>query len=424
MRGADAGPNPHRWLLLALLLLSYIFNFLDRQIVSILQIPLKADLALSDTQLGLLGGTAFAIFYTTLAIPLAALADRKGRLKVVAAGVFGWSLFTALCGIARGFPALFAFRVGVGVGEAAGVAPSYALLSTAFPNRARARALAFYSLGIPFGSGLGIFLGGWLASVFDWRTAFIVVGLAGVPIALALWLFERSLPECLGHSPAKPPSLVGTARQLAAKPSFWLLSFGAAFSSICGYGFGQWIPRMIHDTQGTDLKVLGQYFGSVVVIGGSLGIVLGGILADRLGRSRMSAFALVPAAAFCCTLPLYAVAFGEPSLRAAWPFYTVAYGLSVLWLGPIVAGIQGLVKPSSRAMASSMFLLINNLIGIGAGPLLFGIASDHLTPTYGTGALKLALTYGLALYAVAMLLCFLAAFRLREDSQPEESWRP
>lgn len=413
----DTAPNPRRWLLLGLLLISYIFNFLDRQIVSILQIPLKAELGLSDTQLGLLGGTAFAIFYSTLAIPLAVLADRYGRLKVVAAGVFGWSLFTALCGLARGFPALFAARVGVGVGEAAGVAPSYALLSTAFPERSRARALAIYSLGIPFGSGLGIFLGGWLAQAFDWRTAFIVVGLAGIPVAIALWMFERTFPDKLDHGPGEIPNLRGTFRQLAAKPSFWLLSFGAASSSICGYGFGQWIPRMLHDIQGTDLKSLGQYFGSVVVIGGSIGIIAGGILADRFSGARKGAYALVPALAFAAAAPLYAVAFYMSSLSTAWFFYTVAYGLSVLWLGPIVAGMQGLVRPTSRAAASAMFLLINNLIGIGLGPLIFGMASDRMAASYGSESLRLALTYGLGFYVVAMVLCGLAALRLRADSE-------
>lgn len=414
---AEPLPHPRRWLLLGLLLVSYVFNFLDRQIVSILQIPLKAELQLTDTQLGLLGGTAFAIFYSTLAIPLAAFADRHGRLKTVAAGVFGWSLFTALCGLARGFPALFAARVGVGVGEAAGVAPSYALLSSAFPARSRARALALFSLGIPFGSGLGIFLGGWLATAFDWRTAFIVVGLAGVPVAIALWLFDRAMPETKAERDTAPSRVWDTFRLLAAKPSFWLLGFGAASSSLAGYGFGQWIPRMLHDIHGTDLKTLGQYFGTVVVIGGSAGIVTGGILADRLSAARAGAYGLVPAAAFLAAAPLYAIAFYLPSLSLAWPFYTLAYGLSVMWLGPIVAGVQGLVRPANRAAASAMFLLINNLIGIGFGPLLFGMASDSLAPTYGSESLRIALTFGLGFYVLAMALCFLASHRLHRDHE-------
>jgi MFS family permease len=416
MKEAAESRTGHRWLLLGLLLLGYVFNFLDRQIVSILQIPMKADLHLSDTQLGLLGGTALALLYSTLAIPLAALADRRGRVKVVAAGIFAWSLFTASCGVVRGFPALFAARVGVGIGEAAGVAPSYALLSEAFPLRSRARALAIFSLGIPFGSGLGIFLGGWLAQAFDWRTAFIAVGLAGVPIAIALAVLGGRTTERV--RPAGEQRMLATFRTLAAKPSFWLLSFGAASASLCGYGFGQWIPRMLHDVYGAGLEQLGTYFGSVVVVGGSAGIMLGGVLADRLSAGRASIYALVPGAAFLVTAPLYLFAFYRPTLGAAWIWYALAYGLSIAWLGPIVAAVQALVEPARRATASAMFLLINNLIGLGLGPLLFGIASDRLAPYYGAGSVRVALTFGAAFYLVAALLCGLAALRLTHDSEP------
>jgi predicted MFS family arabinose efflux permease len=419
MSSGDAPlPGEFRWPLLALLLLGYIFNFLDRQILSILQIPLKAELHLSDTQLGLLGGTAFAILYSTLAIPLAALADRRGRLRVVAAGVAAWSLFTALCGLARSFPALFAARVGVGIGEAAGVAPSYALLSDAFPLRSRARAMAIFSLGIPFGAGLGIFFGGWLAQAFNWRTAFIVVGLGGVPVAVALAAFDRGMGRRIQAHSADQPRFLKTFRALSAKPSFWLLSFGAACASICGYGLGQWIPRMLHDLYGTDLKQLGGYFGSVIVVGGSAGILLSGALADRLSSGRPAAYALVPAAAFVLTVPLYLVAFYRPSLGGAWIWYVLPYMFSLMWLAPIIAAMQGLVRPDGRATASAMFLLINNLIGIGLGPLIFGVASDRLAPLYGRESLRLALTYGLLFYVLAAILCLVAALRIARDTRP------
>jgi MFS family permease len=411
-------PGEFRWPLLALLLLGYVFNFLDRQILAILQIPLKAELHLSDTQLGLLGGTAFAILYSTLAIPLAALADRRGRLRVVAAGVAAWSLFTALCGFARSFPALFAARVGVGIGEAAGVAPSYALLSDAFPLRSRARAMAIFSLGVPFGAGLGIFFGGWLAQAFNWRTAFLVVGLGGVPVAVALAAFDRGIGERIHAHSVGQPHFLGTLQALSAKPSFWLLSFGAACASICGYGFGQWIPRMLHDLYGTDLKQLGSYFGSVIVVGGTAGILLSGALADRLSSGRPAAYAFVPAVAFLLTVPLYLVAFHRPSLGGAWIWYVLPYMFSLMWLAPIVAAMQGLVPPDRRATASAMFLLINNLIGIGLGPLIFGLASDRLTPLHGHESLRLALTYGLLFYVLAALLCAAAAMRVARDTRP------
>lgn len=421
MNDRTAFQASRRWLLLAVLLLGYIFNFLDRQVVSILQIPLKADLHLSDTQLGLLGGTAFAILYSTLAIPLALLADRRGRSTVIAAGIFAWSLFTAACGLVRSFPALFAARIGVGIGEAAGVAPSYALLSEAFPLRSRAKALAIFSLGIPFGSALGIFFGGWLSQAFDWRTAFIVVGLAGVPISIALAVLGRgSLP--VAHR-GPQPNMAAIASTLARKPSFWLLSFGAASASVAGYGFGQWIPRMLHDVYGTGLAELGTYFGSIILVGGTAGILIGGALADRLSAGRASAYALVPAGAFLVTAPLFLVAFYQPALGGAWVWYALAYGLSITWLGPIVAAVQGLVAPASRATASAMFLLINNLIGLGAGPLIFGIASDRLQPRYGGESLRLALSGGVAFYVLGALLCGIAALRLTLDTDSQVSER-
>src|SRR5215218_7448532 len=180
---ADGKSTAGRGVLL-ILLLAYIFNFVDRQIIGILAVPIKHDLGLSNTQLGLMGGLAFALFYSGLAIPIAWLADRKSRVGIIAFSIALWSLFTAACGLAQNFWQLFLARMGVGIGEAGGVAPSYALISDFFPPARRARALAFFSLGIPIGSALGVFFGGWIASHLDWRSAFIIVGLAGLPAAL------------------------------------------------------------------------------------------------------------------------------------------------------------------------------------------------------------------------------------------------
>src|SRR3954468_22402944 len=233
-------------IVLALLLLAYIFNFLDRQILGILAQPIKADLHLTDTQFGAIGGLAFALLYSVLAIPLAMLADRTSRSAVVAGSLAVWSAFTAACGLAAGYGQLFLFRLGVGVGEAGGVAPSYALVSDYFPPERRARALAIFSLGIPIGSALGVFFGGWIASHLDWRSAFMIVGAAGIPAAL-LVRFGISEPVRGGFDAgeragdAAPPFPV-VAAALARKPSFWLLSLGAASGSILGYGLIFWLP--------------------------------------------------------------------------------------------------------------------------------------------------------------------------------------
>ena len=399
---------------LAVLLLAYVFNFLDRQIVSILKIPLKEDLALTDTQLGLMGGIAFASVYSTLAIPIARYADRSGRARVIAVSVAFWSLFTALCGAAQNFWQLFAARMGVGIGEAGGVAPSYALIADRFPPERRARALAIFSLGIPIGSALGLFFGGWLAQALDWRIAFAVIGLAGLPVA---WMIAR-LPAPTREEVAARPEQAAFGQVfgvLARKPSFWLLSFGAASGSICGYGLGFWLPSYFNAGLGLSLSAIGNYFGSLVLVGGVAGIYFGGWLADRLGSARPGAYAAIPAVAFLIAAPAYAAALFSPSLTVGWFLFALPYALSLVWLGPIITAVQHLVAPSARATASACFLLINNLIGIGFGTFIFGFMSDRMKASYGDESLRYSILYGLGFYLVGALLYALAATRLRDD---------
>jgi len=402
---------------LLLLLLAYVFNFLDRQILSILKIPIKAELGLSDTQLGLMGGIAFASLYSTLAIPLARYADGGRRVSVVAWSVAVWSGFTALCGLAGNFWQLFAARMGVGVGEAGGVAPSYALVADYFTPKHRARALAIFSLGIPIGSAIGLFFGGWIATVLDWRWAFVIIGLAGIPVAIAL---KRFVPEPpLGAhddgSAIAQPSFRDVMALLLTKPSFWLLSFGAAAASICGYGLGFWLPSYLNTSLGLPLDKLGLYFGTIVLIGGSLGIWFGGWLGDKLGGARPGAYALVPGIAFLLTAPLYFVAINQNDLRMGLILYTIPYMLSLAWLGPVVNAVQHLVPAAMRATASASLLLINNLIGIGFGTFIFGYLSDQLKPEYGADSLRIALLIGIAFYLVAGLLMLAAAAFLKRD---------
>src|SRR3954463_16613802 len=228
MRGGsgDVGAGPGGRILL-ILLLAYIFNFIDRQIIGVLALPIKSELALSDKQLGLMGGIAFALFYSGLAIPIAWLADRRSRVNIIAASIGLWSLFTAACGFAQNFWQLFLARMGVGIGEAGGVAPSYALISDFYPKAQRGRALAFFSLGIPIGSALGVFFGAWIASHLSWRSAFMIVGLAGLPAALMVWLFvpepvRGSFDTADGQGSEAAPPFIQMVATLARTPSFWL----------------------------------------------------------------------------------------------------------------------------------------------------------------------------------------------------------
>ena len=418
MNHGNAATSALQARVLGLLLLAYIFNFLDRQILAILAIPITAELGLTKSQMGLMGGIAFASVYSTLAIPFARHADRHGRVKVISAAIAVWSGFTALCGAASGFWQLFLFRMGVGVGEAGGVAPSYALISDYFPPNRRAQALAIFSLGIPIGSAIGLFFGGWIATELSWRWAFATIGVAGIPLALAVWRLvpEPSRGALDGHvHEGTEPSFGEVFMILARKPSFWLLSFGAASASICGYGLGFWFPTFFNEELGIKLPDIGVAFGLVVLFGGILGIWLGGAVGDRLGHSRPAAYPAVPAVAFFLTAPLYVVAINQSSLVFSLILLSIAYALALAWLGPVVNAVQNLVAPPLRATASACMLLINNLIGIGFGTYMFGWLADALEPTYGASALRYSMLYGLGFYLLAGLLMIGAAMTLKRD---------
>ncbi|TNE63608.1 MAG: MFS transporter [Alphaproteobacteria bacterium] len=400
-------------LVLAMLLIAYTFNFLDRQILGILVPAIKADLGLTDTQLGALGSIAFALLYSTLAIPLALIADRTSRSWVISISMVVWSGFTALCGAATGFWQLFLFRLGVGVGEAGGVAPSYALISAYFPPERRARALSIYSLGIPVGLAAGIMLGAAIAKAVDWRAAFIVVGLAGVLFAPVFRLVVKE-PKATGpKGPAVPVRAVFAI--LARKRSFWLMSFASAMSSLAGYGLAFWVPSILIRTFGFDLSTTSYFYGSLLLIGGVSGIFLGGVLADRLGQLDRGAYAKVSACAWLVTAPLFIAGFMATSPLVAWLFLLVPNALNVLFVGPITTAVQHLVPAYMRASASACFLFINNLIGIGAGSWVLGGISDLMKPHFGDESLRYSAIVLMSGYFLAACLVMLSVKSLRKD---------
>ncbi len=404
---------------LLILLLAYIFNFIDRQIIGILAVPIKADLELSDSQLGLMGGLAFALFYTGLGIPIAWLADRYSRVNIIAVSVAVWSAFTAVCGLAHNFWQLFLARMGVGIGEAGGVAPSYSLIADYFPPERRARALAIFSFGIPIGSALGIFFGGWIATNVDWRAAFIIVGLIGLPIA-ALVKFGLKDPVRGGFDSgaragdAAPP-FSAVFKTLIRKPSFWLLSFGAASGSILGYGLIFWLPSFFKRSFQLELVEVSWFYGSIVLIGGVIGTWLGGWLGDRVGKGNPGGYALIPAICFLLAAPAYAAGLFAPSLAAGWLLFVIPQMLGLAWLGPVIAAVQHIVPPNMRSTASASFLFINNLIGIGFGTWFVGRMSDNMKASYGDESLRYSILYTLGFYLLSSALYFLASRTLRRD---------
>jgi len=409
----DSSGTRGRSVALALLIVAYTLNFVDRQILSILKEPIAADLHLSDTELGLLGGFAFALFYSVLAIPAAWLADRSSRVWIITAGLALWSGFTALCGVAGSYAILFVARMGVGIGEAGGVAPAYSLIADMFPQRSQARALAIYSFGIPIGSAAGVLFGGLVATAVDWRFAFLAIGGFGVLFAPLLRWLVRDPPRTIVATPQL--NLSGVAKLAASKSTFWLLALGSGCSSLVAYGLMYWLPTFLARTLHMDIVSRSELLAAVIFIGGVIGMGGGGWLADRLGTRAKRNYALIPAVAFLASAPLYALAIYASTPLEAFVLLLLPSALALVWLGPVLTAVQHLSPASSRSTMSALFLLVNNLIGIGVGPFLFGKLSDMLKPTFGADSIKYAFLYGLGFYLLAALLLYLASRRISRD---------
>jgi predicted MFS family arabinose efflux permease len=408
----------NRAFVLFILVVTYTFNFIDRQIVGILAVPIKEDLGLSDSELGLMGGLAFALFYTGLGIPVAMLADRVSRTWIITVALAVWSGMTAVCGLATNFWQLFAARLGVGVGEAGGVTPAYSLILDYYPPGQRARALSVYSFGIPIGSALGIVLGGVIASLIDWRYAFFTVGLAGI-ILVPVFRLTVKEPERgrfdRKRTDRKPPGLKKIAVILSRKPSFWLLSVGASCSSMMGYGLFFWLPSFFVRSHGMVLLDASLFYGAILLIGGLAGIWAGGWLGDRFGHNQRRRYVTIPATAFLITVPAYVLGVLSPTLPFAFVLMLVPTALGLVWIGPVMSSVQQLVRPDMRATASAIFLFINNLLGIGLGTWAIGALSDALDRQYGEDSLRFSILAGTGFYVLAAGLFFLASRWLERD---------
>jgi MFS family permease len=311
----------------------------------------------------------------------------------------------------------------VGVGEAGGVAPAYSLISDYFPPRQRGRALAVFSFGIPLGMALGILLGGLIAARIDWRTAFIAVGGVGLLLGPILRLTVRdpkrggwdAQPQAVAGAAPEVPGLGKVVATVFPKKSFWLLAFGAASSSVCGYGVAFWLPTFFQRSLGLSLEETAIYYGAIVFFGGVAGIWLGGALGDRFGGRSRGAYALVPALCFLVALPCFFMALNAPTLAIAFGLFLVPTGLNLAWLGPVITAVQHLAPASMRATASALFLLINNLVGIALGTYYFGWMSDLLKPWFGQESIRYAIYSGGAFYLVAATLLVLASRNLGHD---------
>jgi len=407
----------YRWTVLVMLTLVYTFNFIDRQILVILQEPIKADLGLSDAQLGLLTGFSFALVYVTAGIPIAWLADRANRRNIVAASLAFWSLMTALSGLVQNFGQLLAARLGVGVGEAGGSPPSHSMISDYFPPSSRGTALSFYSMGIYIGVLFGFAAGGWIAENFGWRNAFFVIGIPGILYALAvLWIVKE--PQRGRFDPAGAPpqsSLSETLAGLRRRPTFWYLSVGGAFTAIITYGNGNFMPSFLMRNHGMSLAEVGAILGLISGLSGATGTFLGGFLADRLATRDIRWYIWIPIfGGLSAMIPAYYTLFGDNTTLIVAAMIPSQI-LSALYLGPCIATCHNLVSPGMRAMASAILFFVLNLIGLGLGPLTVGVLSDIYAEPFGENNLRYAMATALTIGFLGTYFLWMGSRSLTRD---------
>jgi MFS family permease len=384
-----------RSLTLALLTLTYFFSYMDRQILAILLEPIRADLDLSDTQLGLLTGLAFAVFYATLGIPVARLADRGNRRNIVAISLAVWSFFTALCGLAQNFVQLLLARIGVGIGEAGSSPPSHSMIADLYPADRRAGAMAIYTSGVVLGGGFGTMIGGYLAGEYGWRVAIVAVGVPGLILALIVRLFVVEPPRGMSdpgvsRTSVQPPISEGFTT-LWAEPAARHLVTAETLTSLIGYALAAFGPAFYMRSFGLDVTTVGLILGPLVAIIGTFSGVVGGYLADRWARTRgLHVQSWLVAILKMIALPFLIAMYLSPSVWIAVPLYAVAVLFQSSYLGPTFALLQGLAPLKLRAMWAAITLLVINLIGLGLGPTAIGALSDAYRPFLGEESLRYA----------------------------------
>ncbi|HEX5380175.1 MAG TPA: MFS transporter [Phenylobacterium sp.] len=419
---------------LVVLLLVYTVNFLDRQVVTILAEPIKNDLHIADWQIGLMTGFAFAVFYTVLGLPIARLAESFNRVWIIGGSLTVWSGFTILCGQAGNFVQLVMARIGVGIGEAGCTPTSHSLIADYVPKEKRASALAFFSIGTPLGALLGLTMGGVIADIWGWRTAFLLAGLPGLILTVVVMLTLREprkqiAADAVHHVPGKGHFAM-TLKYLAGKRTFWLVAFAAAIKAFIGYGHAPFTASFFFRNHAEEVAQLAGMFGlksagfmglALGLMGGTAGIIsswLGGWLADLAAKRDLRAYMSVPAIASIVSPAIFIVAMLSESAAVALLILVLPGLLGSLWYGPVYASAQGLVPPHMRATSASIMLFIINMVGLGLGPLAVGILSDTLAGLMGLGSaegVRWALIISSMFGLVAFALFWLARKSIREE---------
>ena len=400
----------YAWAVLTLLCIVYVLNFLDRQLLSILAKPIQDELGITDGQLGRLGGLYFALFYCILGIPVAWLADRGNRVRVLTIACALWSAATIACGMSHSYGQLAAARMSVGIGEAGGVPPSYSIISDYFPPERRGLALGLFNLGPPLGQALGVAFGAKIAASYDWRLAFVLLGAAGLIAAAAVWAFVRepvrgsSDGRRAAPDTGEGPTFGATFRLFATRPTLTLVSLAAGATQFVTYATLGFTTLFLMREKGMTLDQVAIWYALVLAIGVSAGIYLSGRIIDRRAAATPQIYGTMPAIALLLAVPFFIGFVWAPTWPLAMAFLIGPTFLNYFYLTPAVAYVQNAVAPRQRTLAGAVLLLIMNLIGLGLGPTWLGMASDWFKPAHPGNSLQLAFYTLVPFYFVAIAL--------------------
>lgn len=420
--GGFSVTSGYRTYVLAMLLIVYTFNFIDRQIVAILQVPIKEEFGLMNWQLGLMTGLAFALFYTFLGLPIARIVDRgANRVTVISIALALWSFMTVLCGVAQNFFQLLLARVGVGVGEAGCTPPAHSMIADYYKKEERGRAMGVYAMGIPIGAFIGTTFAGIIAHEYGWRVALFAAGIPGILLAIVFKLTIKDPPR--GYADAKPAErspeipLATVFATLWRKKSFRYLILGGALCSFCGYGAGALQPLLFNEAFGMTIRDLGIWLGLFGLVTGVLGTYLGGWMGDKFGATNPKRFVQAPMWGLIISLPFHVAAMFMPTWQLWMLVFFLPALLNNLWIAPVFALAQGLAPLAMRAMATAVMLFVVNLIGLGFGPVVVGAVADVIGAIVGDPALGLrwSLASVAIFYLIAIGLLWLASRSLEQD---------
>lgn len=424
---------------LGMLAIIYIFNYIDRLLVSILIEPIKLEFGVSDTMIGMLSGVAFAVFYTAFGLPIGRLSDRIGRKPVIAAACVAWSIMTMLCGVATSFTLLLLCRVGVAIGEAGGSAPSLAMVSQLYPARLRSRALSVFLMGPAIGAVAGLGLGGWIAETYGWRWAFIMIGAPGVAlgIILALTVTEpkaKAKVTTAIPSPRPNENFTETLKQLLRTPSFGLIVAAASIATASGFAVGTWTPSFLIRTHGLNIKEAGLLMGVAGGLTSAIGTLCCGAVTDRLA-SRNSGWQLGTALIGTALSIPFGLLFylwpsgtafyiGSTTVPTAFLFYLGFAFFGMWWTVPSFGSLSYLFPTRQLAQATALLFMGTTLLGVGLGPLLVGMLSDFFSATIGNGALGYALAICIGLLSITCLCLLIAIPRYHHqvDNNPIQTY--